>query len=173
MKLFCTSFVVLVTLIVMGLEAQTTSPPRFEDPEGITADPTGLRRDTSARFPRYPWDLVTRKTTGAPVVAFVIDTMGRVELKTATFLNAPQAVFAKAVCDGLPKLRFQPFLVADQKWRVLLVEMYGFTTWPDSDSAARRAAATLASRSQEEFSTKPIRKVIEQLEKLPHCEAHQ
>jgi hypothetical protein len=71
------------------------------------------------------------------------------------------------VCDLLPKLRFQPFLVADQKWRVLLVKMFAFNIWPEADTAA----ATLAAHTQENFATKPIVKVIPQLVSLPHCDS--
>jgi hypothetical protein len=150
------------------LGAQTTNPNRFKDPDGITADPTGLRRDTSVRpFPRYPRGLQERGLTGAPVAAFVIDTTGRVELETASFLSTSRPEFAKAVCELLPKLRFQPFIVGDQKWRVLLVEMFAFNNWPAPDSAA----SALATRSQEDFATKPIVRVVEQLVSLPHCDS--
>jgi hypothetical protein len=151
-----------------SLSAQTTNLTRFKDPEGITADPTGLRRDTSVRaFPRYPRGLQEKGITGAPVAAFVIDTTGGVELETASFLNASRPEFARAVCDLLPKLRFQPFMVGDQKSRVLLVEMFAFNNWPMPDSAA----SALAAHRQEEFATKPIGKVVEQLVSLPHCDS--
>ena len=157
-------------LIALGgtLDAQATNLNRFKDPEGITADPTGLRRDTSVRvFPRYPRGLQVRGITGAPVVAFVIDTTGRIELETASFVRTSRPELIKAVCDLLPTFRFQPFLVGDQKWRVLLVEMFAFNTWPEPDTAA----ANLAAHSQEDFATKPIVRVVEQLVSLPHCES--
>ena len=166
MKILYVSF----CLITLGstLSAQAANLNRFKDPEGITADPTGLRRDTSVRaFPRYPRGLQEKGITGAPVAAFVIDTTGRVELETASFLNTSRPEFAKAVCDLLPKLRFQPFIVGDQKWRVLLVEMFAFNNWPAPDSAA----SALAAHSQEDFATKPIVKVVEQLVSLPHCDS--
>ena len=176
MKILFASYFCLATLGRM-LGAQATNLNRFKDPEGITADPTGLRRDTSVRaFPRYPRGLQEKGITGAPVAAFVIDTTGRVELETASFLNTSRPEFAKAVCDLLPKLRFQPFIVGDQKWRVLLVEMFAFNNfgppgetlrWPAPDSAA----SALAAHSQEDFATKPIVKVVEQLVSLPHCDS--
>jgi hypothetical protein len=150
------------------LGAQDTNPNRFKDPEGITADPTGLHRDTSVRaFPRYPRGLQEKGITSAMVVAFVIDTTGRVELETASFVKTSRPEFVKAVCDLLPKLRFQPFLVGDQKWRVLLVESFAFNNWPEPDTAA----STLAAHTQENFSTKPIVKVVDQLVSLPHCDS--
>jgi hypothetical protein len=167
MKILYASYFCLATL-GSTLGAQATNLNRFKDPEGITADPTGLHRDTSVRaFPRYPRGLQERGITGAPVAAFVIDTTGRVELETASFLNSSRPAFAKAVCDLLPKLRFQPFIVGDQKWRVLLVEMFAFNNWPAPDSAA----SVLAAHSQEDFATRPIVKVVEQLVSLPHCDS--
>jgi hypothetical protein len=167
MKILYASYFCLAAL-GSTLGAQATNLNRFKDPEGITADPTGLRRDTSVRaFPRYPRGLQEKGITGAPVAAFVIDTTGRVELETASFLNTSRPEFAKAVCDLLPKLRFQPFIVGDQKWRVLLVESFAFNNWPEPDSAA----SALAAHSQEDFATKPIVKVVEQLVSLPHCDS--
>lgn len=161
----------MIALIATSAQAQVSKASRFDDPTGITADPTGLLRDTSVHaFPRYPQDLEHKQITGAPVVAFVIDTSGRVEIKTATFLNDPRAEFAKAVCDLLPRLHFQPFMVGAQRWRVLLVEMYAFNTWAVPDTSGRRAAASLVSQSQEQFATKPIEQVVKQLDTLPHCE---
>jgi hypothetical protein len=69
----------------------------------------------------------------------------------------------------LPNLRFQPFRVGEQKWRVLLVQEYAFTTWAASDTTVVRAASALARRRQEEFATKPITDVVRQLVALPTC----
>lgn len=171
MNILC-NFCLPLLALSSSLGAQAADAIRFKDPEGITADPTGLLRDTTAfAFPKYPRDLEAEQITGAPVVAFVIDTTGRVELQTASFLNDSRPEFARAVCDMLTRLRFQPFVVAHQKWRVLLVEMFAFNTWAVSDSAGIRAAATLSARSQEEFATEPIDKVVRQLVPLPHCDS--
>lgn len=160
----------LLTTIPAVARAQTATLGRFKDPEGITADPTGLRRDTAVRaYPRFPWGFEKTRITGTAVVAFVIDTTGQVEMETATFLSLPRSEFVKSVCDALPKMRFQPFVVADQKWRVLLVEMYAFHPWSVPDTAAIRAASRLAARRQEEFATKPIKDVVQEIAPLPTC----
>jgi len=160
-------------LFAAELRAQSTAGSRFPDPEGISADPTGLRRDTSVKIipggPHYPVELQMRGITAVPVVAYVIDTTGRVELETVSFLNSSPAVFVDAVCAFLPKLRFEPFFVGDIKSRVLLVELYGFTTWKHMDSGGLKASQTLVSQSQEEFSTSPMSKVVARLDPLSHC----
>lgn len=160
-------------LVAVQMPGQTVTSSRFHDPDGITADPTGLRRDTTARFlhpgPRYPQDQESMGTNAAPVVAYVIDTTGRVELETVTFLNASPPEFIDAVCAFLPAQRFEPFLVADQKWRVLLVEMYGFNHWKNRDTTMLNVALLLEKTSQEEFATSPMSKVVRRLDPLPHC----
>jgi len=160
-------------LFAAELRAQSTASSRFRDPEGISADPTGLRRDTSVKVvpggPHYPWDLQMRGITAVPVVAYVIDTTGRVELETVSFLNSSPTEFVAAVCAFLPKLRFEPFVVGDIKSRVLLVELYGFTTWKHMDRGGLNASKMLVAQSQEEFSTSPISRVVARLDPLPHC----
>ncbi len=161
-------------LVAARLPAQTVASSRFHDPDGITADPTGLRRDTSVKMPRpgprYPQEHEARGIHAAAVVAYIIDTTGRIELETVSFLNRSAPEIIDAVCAFLPTKRFEPFVVADQKWRVLLVEMYGFTTWRDPDTTMLNAAKSLEKRSQEEFATSPISKAVARLDLLPHCQ---
>ena len=169
MKVFCA---VCLYLIAVGgtVRAQTpNNTSRIKDPEGITADPTGLRRDPSVRVlpPKTPRWMTQSSVTGAPVAAFVIDTTGRVEMETVSFVRPGGSEFMKLTCEMLPKFRFLPFMVGEQKWRVLLVESFAFNVLPEPDSAA----TNLASRTQEDFATKPIAKVVEQLSSLPHCES--
>ena len=160
-------------LVAPRLPAQIVASSRFRDPEGITADPTGLRRDTTVKLhppgPRYPRDQESMGTNAAPVVAYVIDTTGRIEIETVSFLNASAPEFIDAVCAFLPAKRFEPFVVADQKWRVLLVEMYGFNHWKNRDTTMLNAATLLEKASQEEFATSPMSKVVRRLDPLPHC----
>jgi hypothetical protein len=167
------ALVAAALLVAVKLQAQTVTSSRFHDPEGITADPTGLRRDTSVKLlrpgPRYPRDQESMGTNAAPVVAYVIDTTGRIELETVSFLNASAPEFIDAVCAFLPAKRFEPFVVADQKWRVLLVEMYGFNHWKNRDTTMLNAATLLEKASQEEFATSPMSKVVGRLDPLPHC----
>ena len=64
----------------------------------------------------------------------------------------------------------QPFVVVDRKWRVLLVAMFAFNKLMVRDTARLHAASALSARSQEEFSTEPIDKVVAHLVPLPHCD---
>lgn len=155
-----------------GASSTPPAPQRFRDPERTTADPTGLRPDRTAMVPpAYPPRLLGKNIIGAPIVAFVIDTTGRVEIETASFVSVARPEFAKAVCDVLPKLKYEPFLVGDQKSRVLVVMMFGFDMVVVPDTTTLRAASVLAHRTQEEFATQPIERVIAHLDSLPHCDS--
>jgi hypothetical protein len=143
---------------------------RFRDPASITGDPTGLRQIVPFRGPRYPQRARSADETGAPVVAFVVDTTGRVELPTASFLNYVAPDFQDAVCEMLPALRFVPLAIAGQKMRVLFVQFYGFNSLTQPDLEALNVADALMRERQETYATQPVENVIPELERRPHCD---
>src|SRR5215212_3712876 len=73
---------------------------RFHDPAQISGDPTGLRH-ANHLGPKYPDRARAAEQTAAPVVAFVVDTSGRVEVPTASFLDDTGAEFRAVVCEML------------------------------------------------------------------------
>jgi hypothetical protein len=122
-------------------------------------------------FPKFPSDLASRMISGAVAVAYVIDTTGRVELGSASFLNATHHEFANAVCDYLPKVRYQPFLVGERKLRILVVQLHEFIAPGGSHSPEISDALRLQSRTEDEFMKTPVIRIVNELEKLPHCAA--
>jgi hypothetical protein len=165
-----------VAVSPIGAQSPTTgdsarSHVRFHDPGQITGDPTGLSIDfTAAVAPQYPDDARAAERTSAPVVAFVVDTAGRVESGTASFLNNPTAEFRTAVCAALPQFRFHPLVLDGQKQRVLLVQMYAFNTLKTPDTADVARADSLTKASQERFGSRPVPDVVQELEQRPHCD---
>jgi len=148
-----------------------TSRTRFRDPEHITGDPTGLRVDFNGLMaPRYPDDARAAERTSVPVVAFVVDTTGHVEVETASFLNDPPPEFRDAVCKALPEILFHPLVLDGQKQRVLLVQLYAFNTLKTPDSIGLARADSITRARQERFGTRPVTDVIPELERLPHCD---
>src|SRR6266480_3770792 len=94
MRFVCPSllggFLVTLTTACAAPAQSAAAPTRFHDPDHITGDPTGLRPDfTVHAWPRYPERARAAFRTAAPVVAFVVDTLGRVELESASFLDEP------------------------------------------------------------------------------------
>ncbi len=149
--------------------AQDSASSRFGDVGNITADPTGLIREMlHPPAPRYPTNPEGKRVTGGVVLAYVIDTTGAIDVQSASFLNDPPQEFLTTTCAFLPKLRFKPFVVANQKWRVLYVDSYSFN-WLVADTAKVHAVSRMQNQKQEEFSTEPIERATASLERLPHC----
>jgi hypothetical protein len=165
-----------VLTLASPLRAQAPESPRasvrFRDPASITGDPTGLRQIVPFPFRelRYPDRARADEHTAAPVVAFVVDTMGRVELSTASFLNDVEPEFQRSICRLLPSLRFEPLVIASQKMRVLLVQFYGFNTLTKPDGVGLALASALMHERQEAYATQPVENVIPELESRPHCD---
>jgi len=95
-----------------------------------------------------------------------------VETGTASFLLATRREFADAVCNTLPKVRYQPFLVANRKARILVVLLHEFVAPGGSfDSPEIVDALKLQARAEDEFSQTPIATLADELERLQHCAA--
>ncbi len=160
-----------LTIASAAAAQETPSPGRFRDPEQITGDPTGLRPVPGTfRGPRYPDRDRAANRTAAPVVAFVLDTLGRVEMQTVSFLDDSRREFQKAVCEVLPDLRYEPLVIDGRKWRVLLVQYYAFNTWQAPDSAGWARSRALMRERQEAYATQPVAAVVPDLERRPHCD---
>lgn len=165
------SVALLALVLTAPMRAQAPAPSvRFRDPAGITGDPTGLRQIAPFRGPHYPDYARAHDQTAAPVLAFVVDTTGEVELPTASFLDNSRPWFRESVCEMLPQLRFEPLEVDGRKMRVLLVRFYAFRTATAPDSAGIARASALMNERQTAYATQPVTNVIPELERRPHCD---
>jgi hypothetical protein len=145
--------------------------PRFPDPSAIVAVKLqNIRPALVQAFPKYPRALEPDMVSGALLDAFVIDTTGRVELSTASFLQAGTPAFERAVCEALPKLRYAPLVVGGVKRRALVAQVNMFVGGGGLDPAVASAASALHSRIEDEFASTPIVSTVTKLEPLPHCD---
>lgn len=62
----------------------------------------------SSVFPKYPAALRAANVEGQVIAQFVVDTTGRVEVRTFEVKSSDHAEFTAAVADALPALRFSP-----------------------------------------------------------------
>jgi hypothetical protein len=142
----------------------------FGNPDGITVMRAATLPPPIVRaFPKFPSDLASSMISGAVVVAYVIDTTGHVELESTSFLNATHHEFANAVCDYLPKVRYQPFLLGEKKVRILVVQLHEFIAPGSPDSPDISAAVRLQSTNEDKFTKTSIGTIVGELKQLPHC----
>lgn len=118
----------------------------------------------------YPDAERAAEHTAFPVVAFVVDTTGVIEVPTISFLDDTKPPFQKALCEYLPQLRYEPLVIGGTKMRALVVASYGFNTLATPDAGAKVRSHLLARQLQETFATQPVENVIPELERQSHCD---
>jgi len=93
------------------------------------ADKPALARADNP-VPRYPEELRRSGARGLVRVRFVIDVNGTVRLSSVTILSATHPLFADAVREVLPGLRFMPAEAGDRAVAVLVEQTFDFTMTP-------------------------------------------
>jgi protein TonB len=76
--------------------------------------------------PSYPDILRQAGVEGEALVSFVVDTTGRVDLSSFTVVRTTHELFAKAVKDALPRMRFIPAEIGDRKVKQLVQQPFSF-----------------------------------------------
>lgn len=77
--------------------------------------------------PRYPESLRRAGVEGDVVVRFLVDTTGRVDLRTVEVLRSTHEAFTAAVRETLSRLRFSPAMAGERKANALAVMPFRFT----------------------------------------------
>jgi len=77
--------------------------------------------------PVYPSMLESAHVAGSVLVQFVVDTTGRVDMRTFTVLDATNALFVEAVKHVLPGWKFYPAEAGGHKVKQLVQMPFAFT----------------------------------------------
>ena len=99
----------------VGAQSATTAPTYFD----FQVD-SQVRLVPNTANPKYPDAHKAAKVAGEVLAQFVVDTSGLIDLPTIKFLNKPDSLFAQAVRDELPNMRFVPAYVGSKKVRQLV-----------------------------------------------------
>jgi periplasmic protein TonB len=97
--------------------------------------PTNSRHETaaapvSAMTPEYPEELREQGVTGGVLMQFVVDTTGRVDPRTIALLRCSHPLFALAVRQALPKMKFRSATIDGHRVRQLVQEPFAFGLAP-------------------------------------------
>lgn len=103
-----------------------------------------VAREADAAAPIYPETLRLQNIAGAVTVEFVVDTLGRVENGSMHVIGATHPLFAAAVRDAAPDMKFQPAIRAGHVVRQQVIQSFQFVIQPpgarsDSTIAAAKA----------------------------------
>lgn len=76
--------------------------------------------------PQYPDILRQAGVEGEALVSFVVDTTGRADVSSFKVIRTTHELFATAVKNALPRMRFIPAEVGDKKVRQLVQQPFSF-----------------------------------------------
>ncbi len=99
---------------------------------------TAAMRDPSSAVPVYPRLLERQGIEGLAVVRFVVDTTGRADPATFRLIETNHPLFAAAVRDALPRMKFHPATVGPLKVRQMVEIPFGFQIVRRGAAAAKR-----------------------------------
>jgi protein TonB len=85
-----------------------------------------VRQAPNSAAPAYPDILRQAGVEGEALVSFVVDTSGRVEVGSFKVIRSSHELFAAAVKNALPRMRFIPAEVGSDKVRQLVQQPYSF-----------------------------------------------
>lgn len=83
-------------------------------------------RDPASAAPSYPETLMAQNVEGSATMRFVVDTTGYVDMATVKEIRTTHPLFAKAVRDVMPRMRFRPALAGNRAVRQLAEQEFKF-----------------------------------------------
>jgi hypothetical protein len=154
--------------------SQIGDAERFRDlPAVVMADSAEARPIPGTGHVRYPDEQRNRSIEAAFAFAFLLDTAGRVEYETVSFLGSAPTAFLSEACLWLRSQRFVPIRRDGIPRRTLVVSELSFTL-DHSEHVGRthpvtRAPVVNAEKSRREFAAKGVAQSARELEARRHC----
>lgn len=87
---------------------------------------SAAERDPLSAAPAYPKDLLARNIEGYATLRFVVDSTGLIDLSTIRLIEATHPMFAKAVQEAMPRMRFRPAKMGPNAVRQLGEQLFKF-----------------------------------------------
>lgn len=154
-----------------GIEAETST--RFRDLDAVVvADRGDARPIQGTGYVAYPDEERRRSVEAAFVIAFLVDTAGRVEHETISFIGGARSAFFSEACQWLLSQRYVPVRRAGSLRRSLVVTELSFTLDHSGDPGEHRvirAPRVNSERHRREFATMGVVAAAHELERHRHC----
>ena len=157
-----------------GTAIQAKASRRFGDLTIVViADSGEARSIPGTAYLRYPDEERRKNIEASFAFAFVLDTAGRVEYETISFLGGAAPAFYDAACRSLRPMRFVPVLRDGTPRRSLVVSEVSFTldrfAWLGRPLSGRRARSVNAEKYRLEFAALGVERSAQTLEARRHC----
>lgn len=91
----------------------------------LDVDSTAVR-DPASAAPVYPPLMVEKEIEGSALIRFVVDSTGYIDFATVQIIRATNPLFAQAVTDAMPGMRFRPAMAGNKAVRQLAEQLFRF-----------------------------------------------
>lgn len=85
-----------------------------------------VQRFADSDAPLYPPVLLAQAVEGMVLMRYVVDTLGRADMRTTEVLLSSHPQFTQAVMQALPGMRFRPAMIASRRVRQLVEQEFAF-----------------------------------------------
>lgn len=102
-----------------------------------------VTRAADAAAPIYPEQLRLTGVTGGVTVRFIVDTLGHVEDGSLFVIGATHPLFAAAVRDAAPEMRFQPAVRSGHVVRQQVIQSFQFVLTPSTTTTAAKPDSSI------------------------------
>lgn len=87
---------------------------------------TAAAVDPTSAAPEYPQTLAQRRVEGGVTFRFVIDSTGLIDMSTVRLVQSSHKLFAQAVLDAMPRMKYRAARVGARAVRLLVEQSFSF-----------------------------------------------
>ena len=110
--------------------AETMEPGIGDNAYSVVEVDAEAAVDPASAGPEYPQAMALRGVEGSAVFRFVVDTTGFIDMSTVQVTSATHKLFAQAVVDAMPKMKYRPASIGDRAVRLLVQQAFWFKIQP-------------------------------------------
>jgi hypothetical protein len=107
-------------------DAETEEPGIGDNAFSVVEVDSVASVDPTSAAPEYPPVLALRHVEGAASFRFVVDSTGFIDMSTVRIVASTHKLFAQAVFDAMPRMKFRPGRVGNHAVRLLVEQAYTF-----------------------------------------------
>lgn len=106
--------------------AETEEPGIGDNAFSVVEVDSVAALDPTSAGPEYPPVLAQRSIEGSASFRFVVDSTGFIDMSTVRVMTSTHKLFARAVLDAMPRMKFRPARVGDHAVRLLVEQSFLF-----------------------------------------------
>jgi TonB family protein len=115
-----------IDFALIPLDGESVVPGVGDNAFSVVDVDSAAAFDPTSAAPEYPPSMVLRKMEGSAVMRFVVDSTGLIDMTTVRVIAATHQVFAQAVLDAMPRMKYRPARIGIRAVRLLVEQSFAF-----------------------------------------------